>query len=67
MKNSRNNPAMTPAEAKIALTRYYQGLQLEWSLELQNENTDWPHLFFLHYQIATLERRAPWLKKECQA
>jgi hypothetical protein len=61
---SKKYPATTPEQAKTAVIRYYQALQLEWTLELQAETTDWEHLIFLHYTIADLERRAPWLKKE---
>ena len=60
----KKSPSVSPAEAKLAAVRYYQALQLEWSLELQNPSTDWEHLLFLHYKIAGLERHAPWLKQE---
>jgi hypothetical protein len=39
-------------------------LQKAWSRELQNDSTDWVTLFHLHYQIAQLEQRSPWLRKE---
>ena len=63
-RSARKCPDISPEQAVIAVRRYYQALQLEWSLELQNPATDWERLFFLHYKITDLERRAPWLKKE---
>ncbi len=57
-------PDLSPEDATRAIRRYYRALQLEWSLELQNPTTDWERLLFLHYKLADLERRAPWLKKE---
>ncbi len=57
-------PAVSPEQALMAVLRYYRALQLEWSLELRNPTTDWERLLFLHYKLADLERRAPWLKRE---
>ena len=61
-KSSKKCPATTPEEAKLAVGRFYQALQAEWMMELQTDPTDWEHLLYLHYTIADLERRAPWLK-----
>lgn len=61
-KSSKKYPATTPEEAKLAICRFYQALHVEWTLELQAAPTDWEHLLYLHYTIADLERRAPWLK-----
>jgi hypothetical protein len=60
----KKSSPVSPAQARLAVVRHYQALQLEWSLELQNPSTDWECLLFLHYKIADLERRAPWLKQE---
>jgi len=53
-----------PQMARMAVYRQYQCLQQAWDRELQNDSTDWPALFRLHYKIAEMEKRAPWLKKE---
>ncbi len=63
MAKKKSSPA-SPAQARLAIVRHYHALQLEWSLELQNPDTDWEHLLALHYRITDLERRAPWLKQE---
>lgn len=50
--------------AREFLLDQYERLQKAWNRELQNDSTDWVTLFHLHYQIAALEQRSPWLKKE---
>ncbi len=67
-KRPRSNkyPAGTPPKARLAVRHYYEALQLDWTLELQTEPTNWDRLFTLHYDLADLERRAPWLKQEAR-
>jgi hypothetical protein len=64
-------PAKKPSGATTArqlarefLLDQYERLQKSWNRKLQNDSTDWVTLFHLHYQIAALEQRSPWLKKE---
>jgi hypothetical protein len=51
-------------QLKEAIRTHYIRLQAEWVAELDAVKSDWTRLFDLHYRIAELERRAPWLKKE---
>lgn len=63
MPKKSSQSAVTLEEAKLAVCRFYLALHAEWILELQMHPTDWEHLFYLHYKIADLDRRAPWLRK----
>jgi hypothetical protein len=62
--HSKKSSVTTPKEGKAAVLRYYHALQREFAIELQNAPTDWDHLSYLHFEIADLELRAPWLRKE---
>ncbi len=64
--SNKSRSAMSPA-AKQILTREYHELQLRWVEELEKPETNWEALFFLHFEMAVIESRAKWLKKEVQA
>ncbi len=64
---AKKSRAAMSAEGKQIITREYHKLQLCWTEELQKPDTDWQRLFFLHFQMAMVESRAKWLKKEARA
>ena len=57
---------MSP-EAKQIINREYHQLQLRWVEEIDKPATDWEQLFLLHFEMAMIEKRAPWLKREVEA
>ena len=50
--------------AKQIIDREYHKLQARWVEEIDKPETDWTNMFFLHFELAMLESRAAWLKKE---
>jgi hypothetical protein len=55
-------PAPTIEEMKDHLRRYYQGLRLELSLELDSPEPDSDSIALLRFQISEMERLGgPWL------
>ena len=63
-KNSSNTAAAARELTRRFLIRQYAELQQAWNRELQQDPTDWPNLFHLHYKIARMEQLSPWLRKE---
>src|SRR3954462_8510082 len=57
---------MSPV-AKQNVNQEYHKLQARWVEEIDRPATNWENLFFLHFEMAMLESRAKWLKKETEA
>lgn len=61
--SKQSRTVMSP-QARQIINREYHQLQLRWVEEIDKPETDWEQLFLLHFEMAIIEKRAKWLRKE---
>ena len=61
---SKQSRSVMSPQARQIINREYHQLQLRWVEEIDKPETDWEALFLLHFEMAIIEKRAKWLRKE---